>query len=274
MTTKINPQETRNILRLRFTKRKKLKDFKIKSIGDEITNIPNLFTVSRLALIPVILYFMRQSGVVAGYIAGVLFVVAGISDGIDGYLARKLNKVTLLGQFLDPLADKLTTLSIVVYLVIAHRVPAWLLILMLFREFAITGLRTIAMGEGVVISASRSGKSKTAFQFAGITFLMVHYPYFLIGTDIILDFHRMGLYILYLSLVLSLFSAVEYFALFLEAVEKKNRNRQKIIEKAVIDAGLPRELASDPHLPVCEEHEVELEMGKIKERVNNESGGQ
>ncbi|MBU1219281.1 CDP-diacylglycerol--glycerol-3-phosphate 3-phosphatidyltransferase [Myxococcota bacterium] len=259
------------ILRLRFIKYKTLKDFRIQSIGEEITNLPNILTTSRMALIPIILYFTSKGTIMGSYIAAFLFVLAGITDGIDGYLARKYNKITLLGQFLDPLADKLTTLSVVVYLAIMQLVPGWLLILMLFREFAITGLRTIAMGEGVVISASHSGKSKTAFQFIGITWLLVHYPYYLIGTDIVLDFHRMGLYILYLSLVLSLFSAFEYFALFRETVERKNRNRQKMLEQAVIDAGLPRELASDPQLPVCEEHEVEVKVADWKEKTDNGS---
>ncbi|MGM0595896.1 MAG: CDP-diacylglycerol--glycerol-3-phosphate 3-phosphatidyltransferase [Myxococcota bacterium] len=249
------------ILKLKFTKRKKLKDYKGISFSEEISSLPNLITVSRLVLIPLILYFLQTGTVRGHYFAALFFLLAGISDGVDGYLARKFNKITLLGKFLDPLADKMTTLSIMVYLVLGQLIPPWLLVLVLFRELAITGLRTIAMGEGVVISASQSGKSKTAFQFVGLTFLLTHYPYYLLGTSIILDYHRMGLYILYLSLIMSLFSAFEYVALFIEAVEQKNRKKRIRIEKAVRDAGIIDENSiSNPDLPVIEEHNMELEI--------------
>jgi CDP-diacylglycerol---glycerol-3-phosphate 3-phosphatidyltransferase len=248
------------ILRLRSVRRRKVSDFRIRSLGEEVGNLPNLITLSRLVLIPVILVFLDRGTPLSHYIASVLFIFAGFSDFLDGWLARRTGKITLLGKFLDPLADKLTTLSVMVTLVGMDLIPAWLLILMLFREFAVTGLRALAMGEGVVIAASESGKQKTAFQFFGLTFLLVYFPYPLLGTGWMLDFHRMGLFILYLSLILSLFSAVEYFALFMEAVEQKNLQRSRTLQEAAREAGLLVEMQSNPSLPVIEEIEMQVAL--------------
>ncbi len=248
------------ILRLRSVRRRKVSDFRIRSLGEEVGNLPNLITLSRLVLIPVILVFLDRGTPLGHYIASLLFILAGFSDFLDGWLARRTGKITLLGKFLDPLADKLTTLSIMVTLVGMDLIPAWLLILMLFREFAVTGLRALAMGEGVVIAASESGKQKTAFQFFGLTFLLVHFPYPLLGAGWMLDFHRMGLFVLYLSLILSLFSAVEYFALFMEAVEHKNLQRARTLQEAAREAGLLVEMQSNPSLPVIEEIEMQVAL--------------
>jgi len=251
------------ILKLKFVRRRKVSDFHIRSLSEEVGNLPNLITLSRLALIPVILVFLDRGTPVSHYIASLLFILAGFSDFLDGYLARKTGKITLLGKFLDPLADKITTLSVMVTLVAMQLIPTWLLILMLVREFAVTGLRALAMGEGVVISASESGKQKTAFQFFGLTFLLVYFPYPLWGTGWMLDFHRMGLFILYLSLILSLFSAVEYFALFMEAVERKNLQRARTLEEAAREAGLLGEMHSNPSLPVVEEIEMQVALDPL-----------
>jgi len=250
------------MLKLRFVRRRRVADFQSRSLSGEITNLPNLITLSRLVLIPVILVFLHRGSPLDHYIATLLFILAGFSDFLDGYLARKSGKITLMGKFLDPLADKITTLSVMVTLVARQSIPAWLLILMLVREFSVTGLRALAMGEGVVIAASEGGKQKTAFQFFGLTFLLVHYPYPLAGTSWVLDFHRMGLFILYLSLILSLFSAVEYFALFAEAVEHKNLRRTRTLEKAAREAGLLPEMRSNPELPVVEEIEMQVELSR------------
>ncbi len=248
------------ILRLKFVRRKKLSEMRSHSLAEEIGNLPNIITMSRLVLIPVILVFLDRADPVGHYVAAALFIVAGFSDWLDGYLARRSGKVTLLGKFLDPLADKLTTLSIMVTLVAMGLIPPWLLILMLVREFAVTGLRAMAMGEGVVIAASESGKQKTAFQFFGLTYLLVHYSYPLLGTGWMVDFHRMGLFILYISLILSLFSAVEYFALFIEAVERKNWHRTRMLEEAAREAGLLSEVHGNPALPVVEEIEMQVSV--------------
>ncbi|MBU1534450.1 CDP-diacylglycerol--glycerol-3-phosphate 3-phosphatidyltransferase [Myxococcota bacterium] len=258
------------ILTLRFRKQKKVKDYRTAKLGDEIRSLPNVITMSRLFMIPGIIYFLRLGTVRGHYFAALLFLFAGISDGLDGYLARRSGKITLLGKFLDPLADKLTTLSIMVYLVMMTLVPPWLLILMLFREFSITGLRAIAIGEGVVISASQSGKAKTAFQFVGLTFLLVHNSYSFIGTDFILDYHKMGLYILYLSLIMSIFSAFEYFALFVEAAEQKDIKQKKMLELAALEAGLPASLVGDLQQEVVEEQTVEVDLSTDE----SEAGGQ
>ncbi|MBU1070218.1 CDP-diacylglycerol--glycerol-3-phosphate 3-phosphatidyltransferase [Myxococcota bacterium] len=251
------------ILKLKFVRRRKVSDFRIRSLREEVGNLPNLITLSRLVLIPIILVFLDRGTPLSHYIASVLFIFAGFSDFLDGYLARRTGKITLLGKFLDPLADKITTLSVMVTLVAMQLIPTWLLILMLVREFAVTGLRALAMGEGVVIAASESGKQKTAFQFFGLTFLLVHFPYPMWGTSWMLDFHRMGLFILYLSLILSLFSAVEYFALFVEAVERKNLQRARTLQEAAREAGLLGEMQSNPSLPVVEEIEMQVALDPV-----------
>ncbi len=250
------------ILTLRFRKQKKVRDYRTAKLGEEIRSLPNLITMSRLFMIPAIIYFLQLGTIRGHYFAALMFLFAGISDGLDGYLARRSGKITLLGKFLDPLADKLTTLSIMVYLVLMTLVPPWLLILMLFREFAITGLRAIAIGEGVVIAASQSGKAKTAFQFVGLTFLLVHNSFSFLGTDFVLDYHVMGLYILYLSLIMSIFSAFEYFALFTEAVEQKDIRQRKMLEQAALEAGLPASLVGDLQHPVVEEQTVEVDLSQ------------
>lgn len=248
------------VLTLKRRKRKKIREYITPGLKKEITTLPNLITISRLVLLPLILYCLHLGTVKGHYFSAFFFLLAGVSDGLDGYLARKLGVITLLGKFLDPLADKLTTLSVMVYLAVMSFVPPWLLILMLSREFAVTGLRALAIGEGVVISASNSGKTKTAFQFVGLTFLLTHFSYSFLGTDIVLDYHKMGLYLLYLSFVMSLFSAFEYFALFVEAVEHKNMRHKRELESAAQEAGISLDASSDPQQTVYEEKTLEVEV--------------
>ncbi len=149
----------------------------------------------------------------------VLFGVASASDALDGYLARKTGRVTVLGKFLDPLADKLLVMACLVFMVNTGQVDAWLAALLIGREMSITGLRAIASSEGLVIPASAGGKNKTAFQLAGIGALIIHFPYPILWTRAVVDFHVIGVYLLYISLLFSVFSAIEYVQLFVEAAE-------------------------------------------------------
>jgi CDP-diacylglycerol--glycerol-3-phosphate 3-phosphatidyltransferase len=129
-----------------------------------------------------------------------------------------MNLVTVIGKFLDPLADKLIAMSALVMLVHLGRVEAWVVILLLTREFAVTGLRTIAMSEGIVIAAGREGKYKTALQLAAIVFLLLHYRYpidFIFAT-LDVDANRVGTLLLYVSVVFSVWSAIVYTRGFLK----------------------------------------------------------
>jgi len=185
-------------------------------LREEIFNAPNLMTLARIALIPVYLWFLANENRRYCFWAAVVFSAAAISDWIDGWLARISNKVTTLGKFLDPLADKLIVLSALVMLLRLGRVPVWVVVVILAREFLISGLRTIAMSEGVVISASQGGKWKTSLQLSGIIALMVHYHYAIdyLFVRKVTDFQAVGLWLLYLSLIPGIASAIDYIRAF------------------------------------------------------------
>jgi len=181
-------------------------------LRNELLNAPNLMTLGRIALIPVFLWLLAYESRHNSFIAAAIFAIAALSDWIDGWLARVSGKVTTLGRFLDPLSDKIIVLSALVELLRLGRVPAWVVVVILAREFLISGLRTIAVSEGLVISASQGGKWKTSLQLCGIICLMLHYHYpidYLFGT-VMTDFHAVGSMLLYLSLIPGIASAVQY----------------------------------------------------------------
>jgi CDP-diacylglycerol--glycerol-3-phosphate 3-phosphatidyltransferase len=181
-------------------------------LREELLNGPNLITISRMLLIPVYLGFLAFENRHNSFWAAIVFSAAAASDWIDGWLARISNKITTLGKFLDPLADKLIVLSGLIMLIRLGRVPTWVVVLILARELLISGLRTLAASEGLVIAASQGGKWKTSLQLTGIIALIVHYHYpidWFFGR-LQTDFHAAGLTLLYLSLVPSIASAIEY----------------------------------------------------------------
>lgn len=186
----------------------------------DILNAPNAITVVRIAMIPIILAFTYYEGRVNSFIAGVLFAITGATDFLDGWMARRTNTVTVVGKFLDPLADKLVVMSILIMLVHLGRVPAWLVILILAREFMVTGLRTMAMGEGIVIAAGQEGKYKTSIQLAAISFLLIHYQYRVdfLAFEVDVDANVVGTWLLYLSVAFSLWSAWAYMRDFFKGV--------------------------------------------------------
>lgn len=132
-------------------------------------------TLARVAFIPLYMVFMYLSGGVAGlfmWLSLAVFVIASLTDYIDGYIARKYNQVSDFGKFLDPLADKLLTIAAMVMFCQWGKFPAWALMIVLTREFAVTGLRLVAVGNGTVIAAGQSGKFKTASSMIGLCVLM------------------------------------------------------------------------------------------------------
>src|SRR5205085_10822537 len=173
-------------------------------------------TIGRVALIPVFLALLAYENRRNSFLAALVFALAALSDWFDGWLARVSSKVTTLGKFLDPLAGKIIVLSALVMLVRLGRVPVWVVVLILAREFLISGLRTLAMSEGLVISASRGGKWKTSLQLSGIIALMVHYHYAIdyFFVRVVTDFQAVGLTLLYLSLIPGIASAVDYIRAF------------------------------------------------------------
>ncbi|MCA9564981.1 MAG: CDP-diacylglycerol--glycerol-3-phosphate 3-phosphatidyltransferase [Myxococcales bacterium] len=182
------------------------------AIRNELLNLPNMLTLLRVALIPVVVYLLLVNTPTACIYASLLFGAAAITDFLDGYLARAQGLVSVTGKFLDPLADKLLVMAALVALVELDWLPSWLVILVLAREFMINGLRTLAANDGIVIAAGTGGKYKTAFQLTGLPALMLHYQYdvdlwFVEGP---VRFHHVGLVLFGISVGFSLWSAVTY----------------------------------------------------------------
>jgi CDP-diacylglycerol--glycerol-3-phosphate 3-phosphatidyltransferase len=210
-----------------------------RSLAREFLNAPNAITLTRIAMIPVFLWFTFHESRVDSFIACIVYAVTGATDFLDGWVARRKNLVTVIGKFLDPLADKLIVMAALVMLVHLGRVQAWVVIVIMAREFIVTGLRTIAMSEGIVIAAGQEGKHKTAFQVASITFLLLHYTYPIdaVFFSFDLDGNRVGTWLLYISLFFSVLSAVKYFAAFIEAVYRIPARREGRDHPAGYDRG-------------------------------------
>jgi len=196
------------------------------SIRDDAINLPNLLTMLRIALIPGVLFLLWEGTPKSNFWAAILYIGTALTDLIDGYLARRWGQISVLGKFLDPLADKLLVMATLIWLAYLGRLPflgVVAVIIMLGRELSITALRTIAMSEGVVMAAMRAGKDKTALQMVAILMLIVHQTYTVYfgfyQTEF--DFAGVGLVLLYISLGLALFSGGEYFKIFVDAVDAK-----------------------------------------------------
>ena len=167
-------------------------------------NLPNQLTISRIVMIPLMAVLLLYDTLTAALIAGVIFIIATITDWLDGYLARKYEQVSDLGALLDPLADKLLITTALVMLIPLGRVPAWVVAVIIGREMAITGLRAIAAEKGVVIPAGWLGKYKTSFQCAALIPLILHFE--IMGVN----FQLAGEFFLWIALFFTVWSGWEY----------------------------------------------------------------
>jgi CDP-diacylglycerol--glycerol-3-phosphate 3-phosphatidyltransferase len=188
-----------------------------RSVGQESLNLPNFITLTRILLIPVFVVLFVTPTEDRSLIAAVVFVVAAITDLLDGYLARRNGQVTTLGKLLDPIADKLLVLSALILLVNVDRVSALVAILIIAREVAVTGIRAIAAGEGMVIVAETLGKYKMALQVVAIVLLILEDTFL---SDLG-NLHLAGIGTLYLSLVLGYASGGQYVWSFWRQVVAK-----------------------------------------------------
>ncbi len=190
-------------------------------------NLPNILTMARLGVLPLIVWLIWPSVETREtcFWAAMIYAGAAAMDMLDGAVARRTGQVTVLGKFLDPLADKLFYLITLIALLqlSGPRVPPWLVMIILSRELAITGLRAIAASEGVIIAAAEGGKLKTTFASVGTVALIIHYPYLVnFGfTQATIDFHRTGLWMTYLSTGFAVTSGVQYLRGFVIALRQK-----------------------------------------------------
>jgi CDP-diacylglycerol--glycerol-3-phosphate 3-phosphatidyltransferase len=190
----------------------------IRSAGQESNiNLPNVLTFGRILLIPVFIMLLIDPTPDRALSAAVVFVVAAVTDLLDGYVARKTGQITKLGRLLDPIADKLLVLSALILLVQVDRVSALIAILIIAREVAVTGIRAIAASEGLIMSAETTGKYKMALQVIAIVLLILE------GTivEAIGNLHLAGIVTLYLSLVLGYVSGAQYVWSFWRQVGAK-----------------------------------------------------
>ena len=188
-----------------------------KAVGQESLNLPNFITLVRILLIPVFVMLFFTPTPNRSLSAAVIFVIAAVTDLLDGYIARRTGQITKLGKLLDPIADKLLVLSALILLVNIDRVSALVAILVIAREVAVTGIRAIAAGEGMIIAAETTGKYKMALQVVAITMLILE------GTALSEwgNLHLAGSVTLYLSLVLGYVSGGVYVWSFWKQVIAK-----------------------------------------------------
>ena len=168
-------------------------------------NLPNKLTIIRVCLIPFFvaaLLFDHGNNYTMRIVANVLFIVTSLTDLFDGKIARKYNLVTNFGKFMDPLADKLLVCSALICLIELGQLPAWVVIIIISREFIISGFRLVAADNGVVIAASYWGKFKTTFQMAAVILMIFNIPALTLVTNIVVV----------IAVALTIISLVDYVA--------------------------------------------------------------
>jgi CDP-diacylglycerol--glycerol-3-phosphate 3-phosphatidyltransferase len=183
----------------------------IRAENRRIINLPNAITLLRIGILPVLFLVLLEPGETLSLAIAILFILAALTDLLDGYVARRYNIVTRIGKLLDPIADKIIMSTAMVLLIPIGRIPAWVVALMVMRDFAVDGLRSMAAAEGHVIEASDLGKYKTFCQIIAVSALIIHYPIYGI------DPASIGTAFIYVALVLSMWSGFDYLVRFYKA---------------------------------------------------------
>lgn len=189
-------------------------------------NLANRITLARISLVPIVMFFllvrlnlgtvtvMGHSAAVSDLIAALIFIIASATDGLDGYIARSRKMVTDFGKFLDPLADKLLVSAVLISLVELGRLGAWVAILIISREFAVTGLRMVAAANGTVIAASKLAKWKTTFQIVATSVLILNnFPFSILEVP----FDDL---MVYAMVIITVWSGVDYFIKNKQAIQE------------------------------------------------------
>jgi len=198
-------------------------------------NLPNSITLSRIAMIPLLLWILsthfpwQQRGE-QEMLASILFVLASITDGLDGYLARKRGQITTMGMLLDPIADKIMVTGALIALVAYNPqvVKVWIVVVIIGREFLISGLRSIASSEGFTIQASDLGKLKTVTQIVAVVsaILAHHWNQWVFGL-VVLPIRWFAVAAIYFTVLVSIISAIDYFVGFWKRVDHASKDRRK-----------------------------------------------
>ncbi|MDI9571457.1 MAG: CDP-diacylglycerol--glycerol-3-phosphate 3-phosphatidyltransferase [Pseudomonadota bacterium] len=184
-----------------------------------IFNLPNTITLVRISFVPVLFLLLLSPDRTMSLIIAALFIAVSFTDMLDGYVARRYGIVTTLGKFLDPIADKLVINTAMILMIPIGRIPAWVVAVIVIRDFAVDGIRNIASSEGYVIQASWLGKQKTLCQVFAVSALMIHYPF--LGADA----HVVGTTILFIALILSVYSGLDYLEKFYRHILLKKEER-------------------------------------------------
>ena len=174
-------------------------------------NIPISLTLTRIVLVPLVMVFLISSSRVHVLIAAVIFIAASLTDWLDGLIARRRNQVTTLGKLLDPVADKLLVAAALISLVQIDKVPAWMVVVIIGREFAVTALRWISAWVGVIVPVSTLAKYKTASQYVAITLLILDKG---VPPVSYVPFHWLSFGALWGALTLTVISGADYFYRF------------------------------------------------------------
>jgi CDP-diacylglycerol--glycerol-3-phosphate 3-phosphatidyltransferase len=183
-----------------------------------IFNLPNTISILRIGIIPILFGLLLSPGQIMSMAIAILFIAAALTDLLDGYIARKYQIVTTMGKLLDPIADKIIVNTAMILMIPIGRIPAWIVAVIIIRDFIVDGIRNIASSEGIVIPASKLGKRKTLCQIFAVSALMIHYPF--LG----IDAHKVGTVILLLALILTVLSGTDYiFKFYRTAILKKDR---------------------------------------------------
>lgn len=177
-------------------------------------NLANKITLFRVFLVPIFMFVLYSNLQYSNYIAAAIFIFASLTDTLDGYIARSRNLVTNFGKFVDPLADKILVSAALISLVGLGKIPAWVVVVIIAREFTITGFRILAASEGITIAASSLGKFKTITQLLAISLLLLNnFPFNIINIPI-------DMIMLYISLFFTIISGIDYIY--------KNKNTLKL----------------------------------------------
>ena len=194
-----------------------------------MANLPNILTLLRIFLVPLLVAALVQQQlriswrshllVANDFLALSLFLAAALTDLLDGYLARRWKQVTTVGTLLDPVADKLLISAVLISLVQIRLLPGWLVILIIGREFAVSGLRSIAAAEGYVIKAGELGKSKTVLQVIGVTLILISSRWKFVAP--------FGLVTMWAVVLIGMWSAVDYFQKFWHKVDMSVKMRRR-----------------------------------------------